>query len=171
MHCAAPQAILHGDFKAPNCFFKRLEKDELSVGLIDFQWSGSGLCATDLAYCVLASIRPSDARNDTEVEMMTHYHSCLMQALVDVGVVNDLAAAARTLPQAQLKHEYEIAFLDICRAAIGGQWNVDTLDTLKKRQSLQDRQRLVFNAYNKSVPVAMWMLERMGVYMGRHADL
>ena len=46
------QTVLHGDAKIANFFFRESGGE---VGLIDFQWSGPGLAAVDVAYCIWAS--------------------------------------------------------------------------------------------------------------------
>lgn len=180
VHCSAqvkPQAIIHGDPKAPNCFFRAQSAvDDLpQVGLIDFQWTGKGLCATDVAYCILASMSPEDcAAPDAapEVEWLRLYHASLKCAMVDLGVAPDESAAAELLPFAQFEQEYQWAFLDLCRAAIaspGGMWQAGKLlSTLRQREAMHERGYLVFNAYNKSVAVAKWMMERMRVYLEQY---
>ena len=60
------QTVIHGDAKAANFFFRHRTgvADERpgavsGVGFIDFQWTGLGICATDVAYCLVASACPS----------------------------------------------------------------------------------------------------------------
>ena len=53
---AAWRTIVHGDAKAANVFLRETAESELQVGLIDFQWCGFGLAATEVAHHILAAL-------------------------------------------------------------------------------------------------------------------
>ena len=53
---AAWRTIVHGDAKAANVFLRETAEAELQVGLIDFQWCGFGLAATEVAHHILAAV-------------------------------------------------------------------------------------------------------------------
>ena len=55
---AAWRTIVHGDAKAANVFLRETSEssNQLQVGLIDFQWCGFGLAATEVAHHILAAL-------------------------------------------------------------------------------------------------------------------
>merc|ERR1719162_2500789 len=44
------RTLIHGDPKHANFFFRQNKDSDIEVGVIDFQWSGFGLAATDVAH-------------------------------------------------------------------------------------------------------------------------
>jgi hypothetical protein len=139
------QTLIHGDPKAANFFFREGATTP-AVGLIDFQWTGHGLCATDVAYCVLASTSieavvvdaeyaaglranvsgrgglcvDSDAA-DSEEFLIRRYHAELVSAAAGVGET----AATPDIPSWEtFWGQYRVAFIDVCRAMIGSWWDV-----------------------------------------------
>ena len=82
------RTLIHGDPKQANIFL-RYGDDNANcgpeVGLIDFQWSGFGLAATDLAHHISAAVTPDCVSYDgsKEAELIDYYYSCLSNALVD----------------------------------------------------------------------------------------
>merc|ERR1711904_266932 len=103
---------------------------------------------------------------EADTEWVLFYHASLLQELVQCNVANDLHAAAEILPLARFEKEYRWAFLDLCRVAIASHWPPGKmLHTLRQREAQPEKQKLVYNAYNKSVQVALWMLERMRMYL------
>eukprot|EP01134_Creolimax_fragrantissima_P004289 CFRG4289T1 len=177
-----PQTIIHGDPKAPNFFFRQKYEgeyvdtdtvndsmlacvsdtgDDLSVGVIDFQWSGRGLAATDVAYCIAASADPSCFRinDDMAIEgeqahMLDHYlryyHDCL-------GINGFEWHKFRT--------QFDLAFIDLGRIVIADHWSSITIDILRKRQG-----HFVFNAYNKSEGLARWFINELANCIERQAE-
>lgn len=111
------RTLIHGDPKQANLFFRRTGGD-LEVGLIDFQWSGFGLAATDIAHHLSAAVLPSNLSYDgkKEEELLDYYHQHLMQAFVEYGVAESTEIAERDIfPRSVLQAQYETALLDICR--------------------------------------------------------
>ena len=91
------QTVIHGDAKIANFFFR----DSFSggggdcgrpeVGLIDFQWSGPGLAAVDVAYCIWASASLEVLAEDGgEARLVAAYHSSLAEALEAAGVTREV---------------------------------------------------------------------------------
>jgi 3'-phosphoadenosine 5'-phosphosulfate (PAPS) 3'-phosphatase len=211
------QTILHGDAKAANFFFRcntgdgdaQVNDDVGAVGVIDFQWTGAGVVATDIAYLILAAADPSAlfkeqsdfqtfdacvvASGDAAMTTPTSATTALERDDVDDASAEedllrfyherlDIALAARgrghcTPPLATLREQYCIAFVDQCRVSVTCHWNVagnretaasppaaasDIVTLLRERQACRS---MVFNACNKNLTLACWMLRRLRVYL------
>jgi len=63
------QTLIHGDPKSANFFYRARGDGGVDVGVIDFQWTGAGLCATDVAYAMWAC--PTPGVLDHEQELVT----------------------------------------------------------------------------------------------------
>jgi hypothetical protein len=217
------QTILHGDAKAANFFFRAAGGGAAGggaagggaagsgaeggspvggVGLIDFQWAGAGLVATELAYLVLAAAAPEsvfaraedyaafaqdvasptpeagplerDGLNDSEEHLLRHYHEHLVGALLR-------ARGPKVEPPdyEALRRQYRAAFLDQCRMAVASHWDVPgnraaadggaaaagsptVVQMLRARQA---EGSMLYNASNKSLVHACWVLRRMRLYL------
>ena len=152
------RTLIHGDPKQANLFFRKNDKGgSLEVGLIDFQWSGFGLAATDVAHHISASLLPSCLSYDGEKEkqLLDHYYSCLKKELVRVGVAtSEQDVEERVYPFAVLQEQYEIALLDICRMVFAYAWR------RWKAESHPTAASLNRNAYNKATESALWLITR-----------
>lgn len=236
------QTLLHGDPKASNFFFKPAPVDAgvsdlkdgsdpasatAGVGLIDFQWSGRGLCATDVAYCVLASADPAamfkdpakyaeldervrcatapgvatgssasvgaggaakakakvfaldgDDLEDEEEHLLRYYFDKLSKSRgSSAGGTED----GGSLSYAMFRSQYRDAFVDVCRVCLGSWWNIPgnhrsnasptIVDVIKARQAMPERQKMVYNACNKHLTLACWMLRRMRAYLQEFEEI
>ena len=88
------QTVIHGDAKIANFFFRDSSSGDNGgrpeVGLIDFQWSGPGLAAVDVAYCIWASASLEVlAEAGGEARLVAAYHSSLAEALEAAGVTRE----------------------------------------------------------------------------------
>ena len=94
------------------------------VGLIDFQWTGFGLGATDVAYLIASSAEAGllTADGAGEAALLDAYHADLTAALVEFGAAPDAAAAQALYPRGALQEQYETALLDVFRLAVAYQW-------------------------------------------------
>lgn len=176
------RCLLHGDAKAANFFFRDPPATVRSggadavgrspeVGVIDWQWTGWGNPATDVAYCLATSAAASCLSMDgtAEESWLRHYHTALVAALVAAGAAPDAAAAARMAPLDQLRSAYEAALLDLAVLVISYHW-------ARIRASpavLAARAGMVgSNSYNKSVWHARWLIARTaGLLSARSATL
>ena len=179
------KTVIHGDPKASNLFFKRKRTapDEAPlVGLIDMQWCGTGIGATDVAYCIAASAHPdlfsgsaavrveeqafSNAGSHMAVTVVDSlvrvYHQSLLAALVSHGVTGDLGEAAALLPEQTLQVQVEWAWIDLARVVIGEHWSSVTKEVLTERQG-----HMSFNAYNKSLTMAHRIMQITDEYLRR----
>ena len=157
VHQGEKQTIIHGDAKSANFFYKTSSSAEegLDVGVIDFQWTGKGLCATDVAYAMWAC--PQSQVLDQEQQLVEYYHGQLAQELVKL----ELSGSCKVPSLLAFKAQYQAAFLDLCRVVIADHWSTVTPTTLATRAAMPDVKRKVFNAYNKDAGVAKRLQLRM----------
>ena len=113
------RTLIHGDAKSANIFLRESEESQsqVQVGLIDFQWCGFGLAATEVAHHILAAVDMESLSYDgsKEAELLDHYYSHLVTALLDFGAAEDRETAAGLLTRECLQDQYEVAILDMCR--------------------------------------------------------
>jgi len=144
------QTIIHGDPKSPNFFFKKVG-EKTNVGMIDFQWTGAGLCATDVAYAIWTCPQLSVlVREDDHVQ---YYHAQLVQHL---QVLYPEQMVETWLPQQQFLHEYKACFLDLSRCILADHWMAASLESIHARKD-----KLMYNAYNKDQDIAKLLLRRV----------
>jgi thiamine kinase-like enzyme len=158
--------LIHGDPKQANIFFRRETKySSVQVGLIDFQWCGFGLAATDVAHHISAAVHPSCVSfdGDKENQLLDHYHSCLSKSLVEFGVAqSEEEVEAKIYPRQVLQQQYEIALLDICRMVFAYAWRRWKAEAQPTASSLNR------NAYNKSFDSALWLITRCHTLLQSH---
>eukprot|EP00041_Stephanoeca_diplocostata_P026629 m.720996 g.720996 ORF g.720996 m.720996 type:complete len:351 (-) comp23011_c0_seq2:245-1297(-) len=176
---SAYASLLHGDPKASNFFFRLSGKDRdvacqppilvppstaegvcgVEVGLIDFQWTGYGLPGTDVAYCIATCVAEDfplgdDAAVATVMELVRWYHTATLAAFVELGTTSSVAEGEALFPWAELKRQFVAGWLDLAKTVIADHWQTITPDMMRARKG-----KLVFNAYNKSVRIAMWFVK------------
>ena len=160
VHQGEKQTIIHGDAKSANFFYKTSSSSEegLDVGVIDFQWTGRGLCATDVAYAMWAC--PQSQVLDQEQQLVEYYHGQLVQELAKLEPSG--GGGGTKVPSLNaFKAQYKAAFLDLCRVVIADHWSIVTPTTLAARAAMPDVKKKVFNAYNKDAGVAKRLQQRM----------
>ena len=113
------RTLIHGDAKSANIFLRDANEGQshVEVGLIDFQWCGFGLAATEVAHHILAAVDMESLSYDgsKEMELLDHYYAHLITALVEFGAAEDRETATRLLTRTSLQDQYEVAILDMCR--------------------------------------------------------
>jgi len=153
------QTVIHGDAKAANFFFREAagdaeagndgaasERSVQGVGVIDFQWTGLGLCATDIAYCIAASACPSalfadhvqycafrnavaaamEKRSSSDLPVLDRddlddSEEHLLRLYYD-GLVE--ARGSKPVPSFEsFLRQYRLAFLDYCRVSVACFWD------------------------------------------------
>ena len=175
LHRENPQTLIHGDLKAGNIFFRHKIGSDTSIALIDFQWTGAGRCATDLAYLMLASISPNAVRSTTRSsEIMSPEESNVFvrSFLTDYRDTLESGLNGYEKPSLEaLELDYKKAFLDLARVTIADHWGSllvsgkSLRDTLEERENLAPSKRILYNACNKSVGVAKWLCQCMAQYL------
>jgi 3'-phosphoadenosine 5'-phosphosulfate (PAPS) 3'-phosphatase/thiamine kinase-like enzyme len=161
------RTLIHGDPKQANIFFRQNSENELEVGLIDFQWCGFGLAATDVAHHISAALDPSCLSFDgsKEQELLDYYHVCLSSELVKFGVASSKEdVEERIFPRKVLQDQYEIALLDICRMVFAYAWRRWKAETEPTQASLNR------NAYNKSTSSALWLITRCYAFLETYEE-
>jgi hypothetical protein len=152
------RTFCHGDPKAANLLFRKAQSD-LQVGLVDFQWSGFGLAATDIAHFMTASVHADLLVDGGEGKLLHHYYDELQKYLVDYGAYETVGDANRNFSFEAFLDQYEIGVLDICRLMIAYTW-----DRFSEPVEKDDREACArtFNktSYNKSIPTIIWLLSR-----------
>ena len=133
------------------------------AALIDFQWSGWGLGATDLAYLIASSTEPGllsfDGRG--EARLLDYYHAQLSDAARSYGLPEE-----SVVPRAALQEQYETALLDLARLVVAYAWPrlKITPELLRQNQNVLSR-----CAYNKSEFVALWLVVRCEAILSQRA--
>ncbi|CAN0137807.1 unnamed protein product, partial [Discosporangium mesarthrocarpum] len=111
--------LLHGDPKSWNMFFRtgcgdEGHDDQALVKLIDWQWCGEGLGASDVAYLMCTSLEPSALGR--EADLLRHYHQELQTALSGRGVLVSGGRAegggCGCISLEDFLEEYDVAFLN-----------------------------------------------------------
>ena len=125
----------------------------MEVGLIDFQWCGFGLGATDVAHVLCAAVDAAVLEGaGAEAALLDGYHADLAEALVRAGAAASADdARRRLLPRETLQAQYEAAVLDMGRLVFGYQWSRASLGTPSLNR----------NSYNKSLRNAVWLARRV----------
>merc|ERR1712029_239 len=79
------RTFTHGDPKQANFLFRHSAKTDIEVGLFDFQWSGFGLAATDIAHFLTSAVHADRLVDGGEHILLHHYFDELSQYLVEFG--------------------------------------------------------------------------------------
>lgn len=151
------RTFIHGDPKQANIFLRETGGGSPQVGLIDFQWSGFGLAATDIAHHLSAAVLPSCVSYDGEKDyaLLDFYYEHLVEGLVTYGVASNIEEVeTRIFPRHVLQEQYEIALLDVSRMVFAYAWRRWKEETKPTQESLNR------NAYNKSFDSALWLICR-----------
>ena len=152
------RTFCHGDPKAANMLFRQTPS-ELQVGLVDFQWSGFGLSATDIAHFMTSAVHADLLVDGGEDALLRHYYDELQTYLVEYGAYDTEGDVNRTYSYDTFLDQYEIGVLDICRLMIAYTWNRFSEPAEKGDEEACAR---TFNktSYNKSVCTFIWLLSR-----------
>ncbi|EJK58339.1 hypothetical protein THAOC_21549 [Thalassiosira oceanica] len=149
------RTFTHGDPKQSNLFF-RVEGDDLQVGLIDFQWAGFGLAATDLAHFVTSAIHEDLLREDGEAKLLKFYFDTLTVHLVEYGAFDNAVSAAEGFSFDTFMEQYNIAVLDMCRLVISYNWRRYIPVTEGDEDGISRSMNL--QSYNKNSKNAAWLM-------------
>ena len=161
----AYKTLIHGDPKQTNIFFRQEETDSsssLAVGLIDFQWAGFGLAASDIAHHLVAAVHADLLQGDGESELLQYYYDQLTAFLVEYGAYTSVEEVHADYSfDGVFLRQYETAVLDLCRLVIAYAWS------RFERLADDDDDAAGFfartmnkNSYNKSVPNVIWLMQR-----------
>ncbi|CAH0477000.1 unnamed protein product [Peronospora belbahrii] len=142
--------LVHGDFKSANLFFNFVSR---KVVAFDWQWSGVGLGALDVANLLNTSVSIALLGNDeNELELLQFYYDHLNERLQALGIRSDLE---KSYPFDAFKRHYMLATLEYGRLLISSFW---------KNMSPQSCMAKARNANcglgYRSIPHVVRMLER-----------
>ena len=151
------KTFTHGDPKQANFLFRQSDND-LDVGLIDFQWSGFGLAATDIAHFLQAAVHADKMVDGGEASLLHFYYDKLQQHLIEYGAFKSTSEVNEHFDYETFINQYETGVLDLCRLVISYAWSrfekvQDDDDAGKERTKNK-------NSYNKSVKNVVWLLSR-----------
>jgi thiamine kinase-like enzyme len=150
----------HGDPKQANLFFRRLDDDNLEVGLIDFQWTGFGLAATDIAHFLLSSVHADLLIDGGEESLMHYYFDELHKYLVEYGAYNSSPEEAmQNFSYEIFYQQYETAVLDLCRLIIAYTWARFT-EPVERDDEDGCLRTMNKTSYNKCVANAVYLMSR-----------
>lgn len=151
------KTFTHGDPKQANFLFQQTGSD-LQVGLIDFQWSGFGLAATDIAHFLQAAVHADRLVDGGEAALLQFYYDNLKQYLVEYGAYNSASQVVEDFSYKIFIDQYETGVLDLCRLVIAYAWTrfekVDDGDSASKDRTMNK------NSYNKSIKNVVWLMSR-----------
>ena len=152
------RTFTHGDPKQANMLFKKTN-DNLQLGLIDFQWSGFGLAATDIAHFITSAVHADMLVDGGEETLMRYYYDELQTHLVEYGAYNSVEEAQNEYSYDTFEDQYEIGVLDICRLMIAYTWDRFE-EPVEKDDKAGCARTMNKTSYNKSVPTIVWLLTR-----------
>ncbi|KAL9184503.1 hypothetical protein ACHAXT_012473 [Thalassiosira profunda] len=153
------RTFTHGDPKQANLFFRYSSDDsEVEVGLIDFQWAGFGLAATDIAHFLSAAVHADLLIDGGEARLLRHYHDELQKHLIAYGAFSSLDEAAKGFEFDTFIDQYETAVLDMCRLVIAYAWSrFEPVDPEDEEGCARTANK---NSYNKSTPNVVFLMSR-----------
>ena len=151
------RTMCHGDPKQANLFF-RSDGAKIDVGLIDFQWSGFGLAATDIAHFITAAVHADKLNDGGEGMLLRYYFDQLQKYLVEYGVYSSTDDAAEGFSYETFMRQYETGVLDMCRLVIAYAWA--RFEPVDKDDEAGCARTMNKNSYNKSLPNVVWLMNR-----------
>jgi len=151
------RTFTHGDPKQANIFF-RSTGSNLDVGLIDFQWAGFGLAATDIAHFLSAAVHADLLDNDGEEKLLHYYYDELQKHLVEFGAFGNVDEVKENFSFVTFIDQYETAILDMCRLVIAYAWS--RFEPVDKDDDVGCARTMNKNSYNKSMPNVIWLMSR-----------
>ena len=149
------RTLIHGDPKGANLFFRDGAAGldgERDVGVIDLQWCGFGLAATDVVHHLCASASPECLEGEGERALLDFYYVQLTDALAEFGVASSAEhAATEVITRDEFDAQVEDALLDMGRLVMAYQWSRANFG-----KAVLNR-----NAYNKDLRSAVWLAARV----------
>jgi len=153
------RTFTHGDPKQANLFFRRDNKSGLEVGLIDFQWSGFGLAATDIAHFITSGVHADRLVDGGEKDLLQYYFNELQTHLVKYGAYSTIEEAMEKYSYDTFMEQYDTGVLDICRLIIAYTWARFEYAVEKEDEDLCAK-TMNKTSYNKSIPNVIWLMSR-----------
>jgi len=162
------RTFTHGDPKQANLLFRRAatstdgsnnKQGELQLGLLDFQWAGFGLAATDIAHFITSGVHADVLVDGGEEKLLRYYFDELQTHLVEFGAYRTAEDAIENYSYETFMDQYDIAVLDICRLMIAYTWSRFT-EPVERDDEAGKVRTMNKTSYNKSIPTVVWLLSR-----------
>ena len=132
------------------------------VALIDFQFVGWGLAATDLAHFVCCAVDGGDLLDGGDAALVGAYKAALREALVGAGrAAGDAAEILESFDD-----QFDAGVVDIARLVFAYQWPRIDASPANLRAHAHVAAR---NSYNKNVDNAVWLVARADAALRRFA--
>jgi len=153
------RTFTHGDPKQSNLFFRSTKSNKKQVGMIDFQWAGFGLAASDIAHHLTSAVHAEALADGGEDTLRRYYFDELQKHLVEFGAYGTAKDAIENYSYDTFIDQYEIAVLDICRIMIAYTWSRFT-EPVEKDDEAACARTMNKTSYNKSTSNVVWLLSR-----------
>ncbi|CAB9513443.1 Pfam:DUF227 [Seminavis robusta] len=153
------RTFTHGDPKQANLLFRRPTNSELQVGLIDFQWAGFGLAASDIAHFLSAAVHADRLIDGGEETLMRYYFDELQKYLVEYGAFHTAEEAIQKYSYETFVEQYETAVLDKVRLVVAYTWARFEMPVEKDDKEGCAR-TMNKTSYNKSIPNIVHLMSR-----------
>jgi len=154
------RTFTHGDPKQANIFFRNnLESNELQVGLIDFQWSGFGLAATDIAHFMTSAVHADQLVDGGEESLLLYYFDELQKHLVEYNAYETPQDALEKFNYGTFLEQYDTAVLDLCRLVIAYTW-ARFEGPVEANDHEGCARTMNLTSYNKSLPNVVWLMSK-----------
>lgn len=128
------------------------------MGLIDFQWAGFGLAATDIAHFISAAVYADLLIDGGESNLLQYYYEELKGYLVEYGAYESVDEAIEQYSVDTFTVQYETAVLDMCRLVIAYAWS--RFEPVDKDDEAGCARTMNKNSYNKSMPNVVWLMSK-----------
>ena len=91
-------------------------------GIINLQWSGFGLAATDIAHFITSGVHADRLVDGGEKDLLQYYFNELQTHLVKYGAYSTIEEAMEKYSYDTFMEQYDTGVLDICRLIIAYTW-------------------------------------------------
>lgn len=151
------KTFTHGDPKQSNFLFKQ-NVSGVEVGVIDFQWAGFGLAATDVAHFLSAAVHADMLVDGGEASLLQYYYHKLQLFLVEFGAFPTVNDVNQQFDYEQFLEQYETGVLDLCRLVITYAWT--RFEPVEESDDYGRERTMNKNSYNKCVKNVVWLMSR-----------
>ena len=116
---------IHGDFKAANMLFQETDKIDMEgdlsscVGVVDFQFTGWGVCAEDVAYLLYPDAQGSLL--EFVDELLDHYHE---QLITNIMIL--MKGGPSSISREALTKLFDLSIIDMTRYWLSKGWEGTT---------------------------------------------
>mmetsp|Transcript_42732 Transcript_42732/g.96277 ORF Transcript_42732/g.96277 Transcript_42732/m.96277 type:complete len:415 (-) Transcript_42732:164-1408(-) len=142
--------MIHGDFKQANMFFRN-SADIAEVAVVDWQWTGPGVGATDVIY-LLAMASSDEIVDDLANQVLRPYHAELSAAL----------GGTEAYPMDEFVLEFKRATVDFLRWLVAGRYPSFSPATVTKSIEKVD---INHGVWRRSIARNVWLCKLASQYL------